>query len=113
LDESTSQFQVPGAGFNFVLAAPEPEGGTLPNLGSSPEALVVHLHGGKLAVVFDDAAKILRTLDSLKRPVCAFEVEGRGSPSAQPVALCMVPKSQWIAVGGPTTSMQWVENARR
>jgi hypothetical protein len=90
--------EVPAAGFDFVLATPKPGAGMLPNLGSSPEALVVHLPGDELAVVFEDADKMLQAVDVLKRPVCAFRAGGPNGGSPQPVTLYVVPKGGSLAM---------------
>src|SRR5215467_4957789 len=71
---------VRGAGFDIVLAMPKPAG-AIYNLGSSPDALLVHLIGGELALGFDGAEKMLKALDSLQVPVCAFHVDGKVGPS--------------------------------
>jgi hypothetical protein len=97
--------EVPGAGFDFVLAAPNPEAGALPDLGNMPDALVVHLYGGELVLVFDDAEKMLKALDSLKSPVGAFHVEGK----AQPVALYIVPKVRGLPLGGEMMTLEEYE----
>ena len=104
--------EVPGTDFNLALAVPKPGAGALPDLGNTPEALVVHLHGGALAVVFDDAGDMMTALDFLKSPVGAFHVGGKGNRSPQPVALYIVPKGGPIAVSGEMTNVQWVENER-
>ncbi len=92
--------EVPGAGFDFVLATPTLEGGALPNLEDGPDALVMHLRGGKLLIVFDEAGEMVRALDSAASPDCAYEGDGKGGMSLQPVALYVVPKRSQIAGDG-------------
>ena len=105
--------EVPGAGFNFVVATPHPEGGALPDLANTPEALIVHLHGGMLALVFDDPSEMVKAFDSLITPVCAFETAGRGGSAPQPLALYIVPKGRATAMSRQTTTdVQWVGNER-
>lgn len=104
--------EVPGAGFNFVVATPHPEGGALPDLSNTPEALIVRLHGGKLALVFDDPSEMVKAFDSLATPVCAFETAGRGGSAPQPVALYIVPQGRVTAMKQTTTEVQWVGNER-
>ena len=79
--------EVPGAGFDFVLASPKPGAGALPDLGNAPDALVIHLHGGELAVAFEDAYEMLKAIDALRSPVWAHSVGQR------PIALYMVPRA--------------------
>lgn len=105
------EIEVPGAGFDFILAAPAPGRGALPDLGNMPEALVKHLYGGKLVVVFDDARRMLDAADLLQKPICAFDVEGQGG-SPRPVALYLVPKGRPIAPGEQVTRAQPAERSR-
>ena len=88
--------EVPGAGFNFVVATPGQSGGALPNLEAASNALVMHLRGGELRVVFDEAGEMVQALDSSASPDCAYESGGQERVSLQPVALYVVPKSQQI-----------------
>lgn len=88
--------EVPGAGFNFVVATPKQSGGALPSLEDAPNALVMHLRGGEFRVVFDEAGEMVRALDSPASRDCAYEDDGQGRVSLQPVALYVVPKSRQI-----------------
>jgi len=99
--------EVRGAEFDLVVARPDPEGGVvLPNLENTPDALIMPLHGGKLALVFDDPWEMVKAFDSLRTPVGAFETPGRGGHAPEPVALYIVPK-------GDTTISNWhVRNTR-
>jgi hypothetical protein len=83
---------VPGAGFDIIVA--KPGSGATVNLDRSPDALVVQLIGGELALSFDSEERMLRALDSLQLPACAFQVERASSISREPVAVYVVPKSQ-------------------
>ena len=96
--------KVPGAGFDFVLAMPHPEGGALANLGNTPDALIVHLQGAQLAVVFEDAGKMVQALDSLKNQIGTFQAAVAGNGSLQPVALYVVPMGRTIAIGEQMTN---------
>jgi hypothetical protein len=84
---------VPGAGFDIIVARPGSSGATV-NLGRSPDALVIQLIGGELALSFDSEERMLRALDSLQLPACAFQVERASSISREPVAVYVVSKSQ-------------------
>ena len=87
------RLEVPGGAFDIILAMPKSQGATY-NLGKSPEALIVHLIGGELALGFDGEEKMLKALDSLQLPVCAFHVESKDSKSRKPVSVYIVPKSE-------------------
>ena len=84
---------VPGAGFDIVLAMPK-SGGATYNLGNSPDALIMHLIGGELALGFDGAEKMMKELDALQLPVCSFHVEGKPNKSRKPVSVYIVPKDE-------------------
>jgi hypothetical protein len=84
---------VPGAGFDIIVARPSSSGETV-DTGRSPDALVVQLIGGELALSFDSGERMLKALDSLQLPACAFQVERASAVSREPVAVYVVPKSQ-------------------
>jgi len=92
-DAVLQKLEVPGALFDIIYAMPKPTGVTL-NLARSPEALLVHLIGGELALSFDGEEKMLKALDSLQMPVCAFHVDGKVGPYRTPVAVYIVPKAE-------------------
>ena len=56
------KLEVPGAAFDIIVAMPKPQGVTF-DLSESPDALVVHLIGGELALGFDNAEKMLKALE--------------------------------------------------
>jgi hypothetical protein len=87
------RLEVPGAGFDLIVARPSPSGATV-NLGRAPDALVIYLMGGELALSFDSEERMVRALDSLQLPVCAFQVERASGALREPVAVYIVPKSQ-------------------
>lgn len=87
------RMEVPGAAFEVIVAMPKPQGAVF-DLSESPDALVVHLIGGELALGFDDAEKMLKALDTLRRPVGASRLQSpenycatmaRGHPGLQMV----------------------------
>ena len=84
------KMEVPGAAFDIILAMPKSQGAIF-DLSESPDALVVHLIGGKLALGFDDAEKMMKALGTLRRPVGAFHVESPDEGSRIPVAVYLVP----------------------
>jgi hypothetical protein len=92
--EATLQrITVPEAGFDIVLATPKPGGATY-NLGNSPEALIVHLIGGQLALGFEREDAMLKVLDTLQLPACSFNVESKVNQGRKPVAIYLVPKHE-------------------
>jgi hypothetical protein len=104
--------EVPGTDFNFVVASPKPGAGILQDLGNMPEALVVHLQGGALAVVFDDAGEMIKALDLLQAPAIDFRVETDRGGTPQPVALYIVSKVRGLPAGGEMMTLQEFENFR-
>ena len=58
------KLEVPGAAFDIIIAMPKPQGMTF-DLSESPDALLVHLIGGELALGFDNAEKMLKALELL------------------------------------------------
>ena len=64
------------------------------DLSESPDALLVHLVGGELALGFDNPEKMLKALDSLRRPIGAFHVDGPALGSRIPVALYLAPTGE-------------------
>ena len=89
------KIEVPGGTFDIVLAKPKSPAAFI-DVGMSPEALVIHLIGGELAVSFDSADKMLTALDSLQLPACAFDVQSKHG-KRQPTAVYVVPKGDLIA----------------
>jgi hypothetical protein len=83
--------EVPGGAFDLVIATPQASGAPL-HLSKSPEALVMHLVGGKLALTFETAEEMLKTFDRLQSPVGAFQVPNRHRNSSVPAAVYLVPK---------------------
>jgi hypothetical protein len=86
------KLEVPGAGFEIMLAMPKSADGATFNLGNSPDALLVRLIGGELALSFDSAEMMMKALDSLQLPVCAFHVESTDGRARKPVAAYLIPK---------------------
>lgn len=83
--------EVPGATFDIVLAVPKAPEATI-DLGGSPEALVIYLIGGELALGFESWEQMLKAFDSLQSPVGTFHVKGNGSKLPIPVAVYIVAK---------------------
>jgi len=92
--EATLQrMEVQGAAFDVIVAMPKPQGAVFA-LPASPDALVVHLIGGELALGFDDAEKMLKALGTLSRPVGALRVQSPEHRSSIPVAVYLVPAGE-------------------
>jgi len=89
------KIEVPGEVFDIVLAKPKSPA-TVIDIGMSPEALVMHLIGGELALSFDSADKMLTALDSLQLPACAFDVQSKYSEPRKPTAVYIVPKGDLV-----------------
>jgi hypothetical protein len=87
------RIEVPGAAFDLILAMAKPQGVTF-DLAESPDALLIHLIGGELAVGFDDAEKMLKVLGTLRRPVGALPIESSNDRSRTPVAVYLVPAGE-------------------
>jgi len=90
------QVELPGVGFNLVLATPKSPS-TVVNLGLSPEALIAPLIGGALALSFDDGAKMTEAIDTLQHPACAFQAESKDGNATTPVSVYVVPKRGGLA----------------
>jgi hypothetical protein len=88
--------QLPAAGFDIVFATPRKPGTTI-ELGRSPEALVVPLIGGELALSFENEEQMLTALECLQYPVGAFQIPGRSSSSLISVAVYAISKNSTIA----------------
>jgi hypothetical protein len=92
--EATLQrIEVRGAAFDVVVATAKAQGARF-DLGMSPDALILHLAGGELALGFDSAEKMLKELDTFRRPGCGLLSAGRDGKSHQPVAIYIVPKDE-------------------
>jgi hypothetical protein len=104
--------EVAGTDFNLVLAEPKPGGNVLPDLGNTPDALIVHLHGGTLALVFEDAKQMMEVLDLLRSPAIAFHVDPGRSGSLHPVALYIVSKSLGLPPGVERMALEEFDSFR-
>ena len=86
----------PDDAFDVIIGTPNNGNAPIYDLGDTPDALVIHLTGGELWVGFDDAAKMLETIEMLRRPLGRFYLGSRDNP----VAVYMVPKDRvFTAVG--------------
>lgn len=104
---------VPGAEFDFVLAVPKPGAAPLADLGNMPDALVIHLQGGDLALVFDDARKMIETAALLQFAAFGFHVDVHRSGAQQPVAFYIVPKDRGLPPGGEMMTLEEYEKNQR
>jgi hypothetical protein len=80
----------PDETFDMIVATPKSANAPLYDLSESPDALVIHLTGGELWIGFDDAAKMLETVEMLRRPIGAFHGRNRDNP----VAVYIIPKGR-------------------
>jgi hypothetical protein len=86
------RIEVPNAGFDIMLAMSKVPAAIV-DLAESPEALVLHLAGGKLALGFESVEAMLEAIDTLRTPVSAGQVHHQGNRAMQPVAVYIVPKT--------------------
>lgn len=83
--EATLQnVELPDTGLDIVLATPKSPAVTF-NLTLSPDALVVTLTGGELALAFNSEDEMMKAFESLRRPGCAFQTQSK------PVSVYVVP----------------------
>jgi hypothetical protein len=87
---------VPGAAFDIMVAMPKVPGETI-DLGESPEALVIRLAGGDLAIAFESGEQMLKALASLRYVVGTVRLPANGSTPPIPVAVYMIPKGEMLA----------------
>jgi len=92
LEANLQRIEVPGAGFEILLATPKTPA-VMINLGESPEALVVPLVGNALTLTFEDGADMLAALEHLRHPGHSFLAPGRDGNPSRAAALYIVPKS--------------------
>ena len=88
------RMEVPGAHFDIVLAMPKQPAAAIYDLSELPDALILHLTGGELALGFDDPIKMIAALELVRSPACTFHVDGKGSESPKPIAVFVVPKGE-------------------
>jgi hypothetical protein len=77
--------EVPGTGFDVIVAIPKVRG-VVYDLADSPDALLVHLDGG-LALAFESVESMVQALDLLRRPVCAAQIVSKDGMSRMPMAV--------------------------
>ncbi len=87
---------VPGAGFDIVLAMPKSPGGARIDFRGEPDPLIVYLAGGELAMAADgDLVKAFKDLGALQFPAAVFHVE-RSDKSRDPIAVYVIPNSKAV-----------------
>ena len=87
--EATLQrIEVPGAPFDLLIAAPKPAG-VIYDLAEAPDALLLNLAGGELAIGFERVDAMLKTLELVRTPVYFFG--GRGHTA---ITIYTVPKPE-------------------
>ena len=86
------RIEVRDSSFDIMLAIPKTPP-TIIDLAESPDALVLHLTGGKLALGFESVEAMLDAIDALRTPVGASWVRDPGGITPRPVAVYIVPKS--------------------
>src|SRR5262249_60219241 len=96
--------ELPQAGFDLVVATRKSRAPSI-HLDASPDALVLPLAGGRLALSFEDAGKMIAMIDTLQRPGCSFQTARHDSLPAQPGSVYVVPSRQ-TAANMPTAPLQ-------
>ena len=87
--EATLQrIEIPAAPFDLLIAAPMPAG-VIFDLAEAPDALLLNLAGRELALGFEHADAMLRTLELVRTPVCSFGGQGRTA-----ITIYTVPKPE-------------------
>ncbi len=87
--------EMPAAGVDVIVATPASPGARY-DLGNSPDALIIPLVGGELALGFEDANAMLKTFDILQPPAYSPQAGKEGGPP-QPVAVYVVRKGNALA----------------
>ena len=80
---------LPGTGLDIIVATPKSPATTL-DLAMSPDALVINLFDGKLALALNSENEMLNAWDVLRRPGCAFQSQGKDG-TVQPISVYVVP----------------------
>jgi hypothetical protein len=83
--------ELPGMGIDVLVATAKSPAVTI-DLGNSPDAMVIPLVGNALTLVFEDGAKMLAALDSLRYPGCSLFMPGKDGNPARAVSLYVAPK---------------------
>ena len=82
------RIEIPGASFDLLIAAPK-LAGVIYDLAEAPDALLLNLAGRELALGFEHADAMLRTLELVRTPVCSFGGQGRTA-----ITIYTVPKPE-------------------
>ena len=80
-------------GFDIWLTVPKSPARPVYDLGASPDALIVHLIGGELVLVFDDAYDMAGALEILRSPIAASHFVSKDGKSRTPFALYVCQRS--------------------
>jgi hypothetical protein len=70
------------------------------------------LHGGTLALVFEDVKQMMEVLDLLRSPAIAFHVDPSRSGALHPVALYIVSKSLGLPPGAERMTLEEFDSFR-
>ena len=88
--------EVPGAPFDLVLATAKSPAAIF-DLAESPDALVIHLVGGELALGFESAEEMLKASDILRSSVGAFHFRRDDRNARVPAAVYVIAKGDVLA----------------
>jgi hypothetical protein len=87
------RLELPEAAFDLVVVLPKSPPRPFYDLSESPDALVVHVIGGKLVLTFEDELEMIKAAEFLKSPVGASRVAGEAKSSV-PLAVYVTPKAE-------------------
>ena len=83
------QVELPGAGLDIVVATPKSPAAIMDV--NTPDALIMPLIGGELALAFEDGSKMLEAIDFLQHPGCAFRASD-DERVATPISVYVIPQ---------------------
>ena len=90
------RIHVPGASFDLMLATPKTPA-VIFDFSESPDANVMHLVGGLLALGFESAESMMKASDSLRTAVGVFHLRDDESNARIPIAVYKIPKGSMLA----------------
>ena len=79
---------------DLVVALPKSPPRPFYDLSESPDALVVHVIGGRLVLTFEDELEMIKAAEFLKSPVGASQVARPDAASSAPFAVYVTPKTE-------------------
>lgn len=87
-EAALQRVEIPGSSFDLLVAAPKP-GGVFYDLAEAPDAFLLNLAGGELAIGFERVDAMLDAVELVRGPGCYLPGKGH-----TPIAVYRVPKSE-------------------